>query len=325
MLLSTPTHADADFYAGKSIELVIPTGPGGGFALYAQLVSEYLPRHINGSPEIRQNFLPGAGGMRAANYVAEIAARDGTILFMVNPSGPSAQMLFPDQARFDIALFEPVGVLSALNAVLVVRNDLGIETIEDAIGKEVIIGSIGRGSYTYSVSALLNELYGTAFNIVPTYNGTGEIMLAFERGEIGAFMSVYSSLATRHPTWLDGTGVGRVILQLGLEKESAVLDVPLLTELARTEEETATYRFVSHANAIARSLMMPPGTPQQRVAEMQAAFESMMQDPDFQHEAARLGLPVNWSGADVLAASITEVLATPEAVLAQVRSLTDEQ
>jgi tripartite-type tricarboxylate transporter receptor subunit TctC len=308
-------QTDPPTYQGETIELVLPAAAGGSYGLYGQLVADHLGRHIEGAPVIVPTYIDGAGGRRASNYVANIAARDGNVLYMIHQNAATSQLLDPEAAQYDVAAMKPIGLISAMNSVMVMRHDTGIATIADVPGKEIVVGSTGRGSYQYIVPTLLNQFIGAKFNVVSTYAGTGETMLALERGEIGAFMTSLTSLDERQPTWKDGTGIAQIVLQVGESPAPGLEDVPLLTDLAGSDAERAIYRFMSLPNDMARALVMPDGTPDARVAIMRDAFLKMVADPLFQSEAQRMGLPLQWSDSDTLSNIIAATLATPAEVV----------
>ena len=313
-------QADPPPYLGQRIELVLPAAAGGSYGLYAQLVADHLGLHIDGAPVIVPVYIDGAGGRRASNHVANIAARDGSVLYMIHQNAATSQLLNPNAAQYDVAAMKPIGVLSAMNSVMVMRHDTGVERIGDVTGKNIVIGSTGRGSYQFIVPTLLNQFIGAKFNVVSTYAGTGETMLALERGEIGGFMTSLTSLEERQPTWKDGTGIAQVVLQVGESPAPGLENVPLLTDLSGSDAERAIYRFMSLPNDMARALVMPAGTPDANVAIIREAFLKMVVDPLFQADAERLGLPLQWSDSDALSNVIAATLATPADVVDLARS-----
>lgn len=324
-LAVAPAAAQEELYAGKTIELVLPASAGGSYGIYGVLLADHLTRHIPGSPTIVPNYMRGAGGMRASNYVANVAAADGTTLYMIHQNAPTSQLLNPDGAQYDAGEMIPIGVVSAMNSVMLARNDIGIDSVMDVVETPVNIGSTGRGSYQFVVPTLLNDFLGTQFNIITTYGGTGETMLAVERNEIGAMMTSLLSVQESHPDWVDGSGVAKPILQVGGNPDPALADVPTLNSLAQNDEQRQIFNFLSISNDMARSLVMPAGTPEEYAEVMQKAFVDLMNDPEFQKAAASMGAPLVWADADALGKIIDETLATPEAVVEQTsRYMSDE-
>jgi len=204
-LAAAPALAD-DFFAGRTIDLIVPAGAGGGYGLYALLVAEHLPRHIPGNPAITPNYMGGAGGMRASNYVGQVAPTDGSAIFLMHQNSPTSQLTSPDSASYDAAAFAPIGILSAMNSVLVTRRDSGIDSFEDALSQRVVLGSTGRGSYQFIVPTMVNDYLGTQFQVITTYAGTGETFLALERAEITGLMTSIATVMEGYSEWLEGEG-----------------------------------------------------------------------------------------------------------------------
>jgi tripartite-type tricarboxylate transporter receptor subunit TctC len=324
VLLGAHSAAAQELYDGKTIELVLPAKAGGSYGIYGVLLTEYLPEHIPGNPVIVPNYMDGAGGMRASNYVANVAKKDGTTLYMLHQNTAISQLLSPDAAQYDAAEMIPIGVVSAMNSVMLMKKDGGAAGIEEMKSMPITIGSTGRGSYQFVVPTLLNQYLGTQFNIVTTYGGTGETMLAVERGEIAAMMTSLISVQETHPDWVTGEGVAHVVLQMGGAADPSLPDVPLLTDLALDDTQKAAYQFLSVSNDMARALAMPPGTPDENVEVIRKAFVDMMNDPEFQKAAADSNIPLVWADADALAAVIATTLATPPETVAQVSGMMQE-
>ncbi len=322
--VAAPASAQDDFYAGKTIELIVPASAGGTYGMYAQLLADEMGAFIPGEPTIVANFMRGAGGMRASNYVGNVAATDGTVLFMMHQNSPTSQLLSPDAAQYDAGAFEPIGVVSAMNSVMVVRDDSGVEEIGDVTETEVVLGSTGRGSYQYIVPTLLNEFIGAQFNVITTYGGTGETFLAMERGEIAGLMTSIITLQAQRPDWADGTGDAHVVLQVGTSPASSLPDVPLLASLAETDRQQAIFDFLSASNGFARSLVAPAGTPEDQVEILREAFQAMLEDEGVRERAAERGLPLDSADAETLGNAIQAVLATDPEVIGFTESIMSE-
>lgn len=310
-LTAGSVHAQDDYYAGKRINLIIPAGAGGAYGIYALLLADHMPRHIPGNPTIVPEYMNGAGGMRATNYAANVAPKDGTTMYMIHQNAATQQLLAPEQAQYNATDFPAIGILSSMNSVMVVSDATGISDVTDAMEKTVVTGSTGRGSYQFIIPTLLNEFLGTQFNLVTTYTGTAETMLALERGEIDAFMTSLLSLQESRPAWVDGQDGAHVVLQVGATPDPAIADVPLLTEFAETDEQRAIFQFLSISNSMARSLVMAPGTPEDQVEILRQAFEDLMVDDQFLAAAGQLGVPLVWADAAALSEVLEDTLATP--------------
>lgn len=314
-----------DFYAGKTIDLVVPSSAAGSYSIYARLIAESLPKHIPGNPTIVPQYMGGAGGMRASNQVANTMANDGTVLYVMHQNAPSQQLLDPDQVSYDAAKFIPIGTASALNSAMAIRKDAPASDLEGFKEKEVILGTTGRGSYQFVVPTLMNQFQGTKFKLITTYPGTGETMLAVDQGEIHGMLSSFLTLQQSRPNWTDGSGDAKIVFQIGVKPDPAIPDVPLLTDLATSDEERQLYRFMSLGNRIARSFVFPAGVPQDRVDIMRKAFEEMLQDEEFKELAKRTGAPLDSGDWQELGSLIAEILATPPAVYEVAQKYMTEQ
>lgn len=319
MALGLASPAAADLYSGKTVEVVVPASAGGSYGVYGLLLSDHLGRHLPGNPTVVPNYMGGAGGMKASNYVANVGKKDGTTLYVMHQNAPSSQLLNPNGAKYDVTKFHPIGILSTMNSVMAVRKDTGVASVDDLKTKPVVIGSTGRGSYQFVVPTLLNEYAGANFNIISTYPGSADVMLAVERKEIGALMTSIDTIVKNHPDWAGADGEASLILQVGNIPDPALAGVPTLNSLATTDEAKIAFNFMSVANDMARSLVMPDGTPPEMVEAMRKAFVDLMNDPAFQKAAADSGTSLNWADHETLAAAIAGTMQTAPAIVDKIK------
>src|SRR5580704_2272811 len=185
VLAPPPAAAQADSYKGKTIDLVISTGVGGGLDANARVVARHLADHIPGNPTIVPRNMPGAGHIRAANFVFSQAPRDGTVIATFIPVFVMAQLLDRSKGiQFDPANFNWLASTSSSNTTVYVCNNSGVKSVADATKREVLMGGTGTGSYTLIYPTVMNSLLGTRFKLVTGYQSTAEIGLAMERGEV---------------------------------------------------------------------------------------------------------------------------------------------
>ena len=204
-LLCTPAAADpvADFYQGKSISIVIPTSPGGDYDRRARMVARHMGKHIPGNPTIVASNMPGGGGIVAANWLANIAPKDGSVLLMITQNLPVVQATGAQSIRFDVRRFNWLGLTTNTPNTVVAWHTSNIRSIKDAQERELIVGSTGVGSGSYYYPASMNALAGTRFKIVTGYPGGNDINLAMERGEVGGRGSnSWESWKSTRPQWL---------------------------------------------------------------------------------------------------------------------------
>ena len=305
---------DADFYAGRQIRLTVGTGPGGGYDIYARLLARHIGRHIPGSPNVVVVNMPGAASLTAANYLANIAPRDGTELLMVVQSLPLQQVMKNDKARFDLARFNWIGNMSdAANTVLAWPGS-GVATIADARTKQLVMGSTTASSLGGIYPAIMNRVLGTNFKIIHGYESGDAIDLALERGEVTGRAGIsWAALKAYRANWLRD-GLVRIFAQVGLRREPD-LDAPLLTDLAANDSDRDILRFYSSLVALGRALTTGPDVPAERVATLRRAFDAALADPRLVEEARKQGLDLRSLPGETVQKVVTSMVqAKPESL-----------
>src|SRR5258708_5344423 len=210
--------AQTDFYKGKTIDLVISTGVGGGLDANARVVARHLADHIAGNPTIVPRNMPGAGHIRAANFVFSQAPKDGTVIATFIPVFVMAQVLDRSKGiQFDPANFNWLASTSSSNSTVYTWHASGVKSVADASKRDVLMGGTGAGSYTIIYPTIMNSVLGTRFKLVTGYQSTAEIGLAMERGEVeGRAGNNFNSLKAENAEWLNA-GKITLITQVGLE------------------------------------------------------------------------------------------------------------
>lgn len=322
-LATTACAQDAkDFYRGKTMRLLIGYGPGGGYDLYGRLVAEFLPKFLPGNPTILSQNMPGAGSFLAAKYMAEVAPKDGTIL------GSLAQTLALDSvvnnsANIDVSKFAYIGrVVSNIDTGVALPKS-GIASFDDARHKAFTVGASGGGSTTVLFPSALNTYAGSRFKLVRGYSGTTDIQLAMERGEVD-IVGAYGlpGILISKPGWIE-RGEASILYQASLKRHRLLPNVPTLPELALDEEGREVLRAVASTGEIGRSILTTPGVPADRLALMRAAFNTMLNDPDFLAACQKRGLMVDGASGEEMDAIVRETLQMPHAIIAKVAQLTN--
>jgi tripartite-type tricarboxylate transporter receptor subunit TctC len=305
----------ASFYTGKTVSIIVGFGSGGGYDLYARLLSRYLGAHIPGHPNVIVQNMEGAGGVRAANYVYSIAPKDGTVIAGVNQGAPLFKLLGGKDAQYDPAKFNWIGSMAWSNNTVYVWHTSGIRTIEDAKGREVAMAGSGVISDANIYPAVLNALVGTKFKVINGYAGTNESNLALERGEVeGRGGGGYSSLLSTRPQWLSDKKIV-ILAQVGFEKEPALPNVPTILELVSNEEDRQIASLVTLPVAIGYNYWMAPGVPAERTEILRAAFIDTMADPQFLAEAAKMSFDIRPKTGAQLEKLIRDASTIPKPVL----------
>ena len=316
-------HAQSaeEFYAGKTINMIVSTAGGGAVDLNARLVAKHLARHIPGSPQIVVRNMPGGGHTLAANFVYNQAPRDGTTIGTFINSMPLHQATGGQGVRFDSAKFNWIGSTGVSNLTVMVWHTAGVKSVEDVKKREVVLGATGVGSGTYIYANALNILLGTRFRIVTGYKGITDIDLAVERGEVqGRSGASLAGVLKEHPEWIK-SGKLFPIVQIGFARDPAFKDVPLVHELETTPENRQILRLLSSPVEVGRPYMAPPETPADRVALLRKAFDATMKDKAFLDEGQQLSLEINPISGAELAKIVTATLEAPASVLAAIKPI----
>ena len=285
MLLASIVSACADqmsdFYTGKAISLIVSTGVGGGVDTNARLVAKHFGNHMPGKPSIVVKNMTGAGHLQATNFLYMQAPKDGTHIGAILPAFVGYQVLDGRGAQYDTRNFNFLGSSDVENANLYTWSTLGITKIEEAKGRQVLMGATGAGSYTMLYPTILNNVLGYKFKIVSGYKSTNEIHLAMERGEVfGRAGNFFSSLKAQNPDWLADKKID-ILLQIGEKRDPDWPQVPLLTDLATNEEQRLIFKLFSAEIALGRVFVTTPGVPADRLQSLRNAFAQTMKDQAF--------------------------------------------
>jgi tripartite-type tricarboxylate transporter receptor subunit TctC len=309
-----------DYFKGKTIHMIVGTPPGGGYDTYARLLARHLADFIGGKPSIIVSNMPGASGTKAASYLYSIAPKDGTVIVTFNKSMPLYQALGQSGSAFKTEEMSWIGNVSQTADIVAVWHTAGVKTIADAKRREVIMGADSSGTMT-AYPALLNAALGTRFKIVTGYAGGSAVDHAMEQGEVeGRGSNPWTSWKATRPGWIRD-GLITPLVQVGLRKEADLPDVPLLTDLAETDEQRSMFRFISAPASIERPFAGPPGMAPEALAVLRRAFDKAVRDPAFLTEAAQLNLDVDPHSGAALARIVADIVGTPPAIVRKVREI----
>ncbi len=319
-LAATPAGAQpvADFYRGKTVNVLIGVGVGGEYDLQARLVAKHIGRHIPGNPNVVPQNMTGASGLKMTNYLYLQAPRDGTYIGMSQNAFPAAQAAGLPGIQFDATKFAWLGTIAPVVETMTVWHATGAKSIEDARRREIVAGATSRGAITYFYAAMMNEFLGTRFKLVTGYNGGNEINLAMERGEVEARNNTWSSWKVTKPAWLKDRKI-TVIAQAG--PRAPDLDAPTVEDLARNADDRRVIELVVSGTQLGRPLFITPGAPEDRVKALRAAFDATMKDPEFLAEATSMNFEVAPVGGEALQKIVAKVVGTPKDLAARARHL----
>jgi tripartite-type tricarboxylate transporter receptor subunit TctC len=294
-------RADDEFFKGKTISFVVPTAPGGGYDTYSRLIARHIGRFLPGQPAVVAQNMPGAAGTRAANYLYNVAPKDGTTIAMLDQAVHLDHILGTPGLSADPAKFNWVGRLLSNSAVLYAWHTARVKTIEEVFVHELIVSTSGAASrLNWTV---LNNVVGTKFKIITGYKGTTESRLAMLRGEVDALSQPWAVLKIDGEKLLKDKQIN-LLLQTGIERNADLPDVPRMIDLAKTDEDRALLGLFASPSTIGRSVAAPPGVPGERVAMLRKAFTAALQDRAFQDEVQKQRLELDPLGGAELQANI---------------------
>jgi tripartite-type tricarboxylate transporter receptor subunit TctC len=304
----------ADFYKGKTIDFYIGYSVGGGYDVYARLISQYLGKHIPGNPTIVPKNMTGAGSLKLANWLYQVAPKDGTAIGAIG-RGTAFDPLFKLKgAQFDASKYTWIGSANNEVSVCVSWKGYGVTKFEDLLTKPLVVGGTAASADTDQFPKILNYVLGTKFKIITGYPGGNEVGLAMERGEVqGRCGWSWSSVMSTHKQWYDEKKF-IVLMQLALEKHPDLPDVPLIVELAKTDEQRQLLRLIFARQVMGRPYLAPPGIPQDRADALRKAFMDTMKDKDFLADADKAKMEITPVAGDRLEALVKEIYTTPKAV-----------
>ncbi len=305
----------AEFYRGRNVELVIGWSPGAGYDVYARFLARYLGRHIPGNPTVVAQNMPGAASLRSANYLYNVAAKDGSVLGMIGRGTAFDPLLLANTpAQFEAAKYNWIGSMNDEVSVCVSWGEPGITKIADVYAKELIMGGSGPSADTDQHPQLMNGLLGTKFKVIPGYPGGNEINLAMQRGEVkGRCGWSWSSVKVTHSEPYRDKAF-HVLLQFSMSKHADLPHIPLVTDLAKTEEQRQMFTLIVARQVMGRPVLAPPGVPPVRVAALRKAFMDTLADPEFLAEAARSKIEITPVSGERVQKLVDEIYAQPKEI-----------
>lgn len=322
-MIPVPAVADAvsDFYKGKIVNLIISTGAGASYDFYGRTVVRHMSNHMTGNPAFTAQNMPGASGFRAGNHLYNVAPKDGTVIGSFNSAIAFYQAMNQPGIQFKAENFSWIGSIPQDTAVVAVWHTTGVKSVEDAKKTEVIMGATGASGTMAGYPALLNSVLGTKFKIVTGYDGGNSVNLAMERGEVtGRGNTTWASYKSVNAEWVrEGKIVP--IVQIGMVRDPNLPQVPLLTDLARNDEERRIFEFVGSTVALGQPFAAPPGIPADRLAALRDAFEKTLRDPAFRKDAEKLAAQVelNPIPGDEVTKIVKRTTETPAALVEKTR------
>jgi tripartite-type tricarboxylate transporter receptor subunit TctC len=319
----------ADFYRGKQVQLIVGYGTGGGYDVYARALARHIGRHIPGNPSVVVQNMPGAGSLRAANFLYNAAPKDGTAFGLFARNMPLLAIIGGNpNVQFDPRKFTWLGSSSSFADdayLLFVRKDAPVKSVDDARkpgGPPLILAGTAEGATGNDVPVLLRDALGLNIKLISGYPDSGAIFLAVDRKEAEGRTVDYSSVKTSKPDWLKPDGNMHALVQFGrTARHPDFPDVPTARELARDERSRALIEVAELPLNLARPYVAPPGVPSDRAKALQHAFIATHRDPQFLDEAARLKMDVSVVTSDEALRLIDKIGGAPPDILKTIEKL----
>lgn len=324
-ILSLSAARAQEFYSGKTIIIDVGSAAGGSYDLYARLVASYIGRHIPGNPAVIVHNMPGANSGAMANFIYEVAPKDGTELGAPANTLPLMQLLEPQRVKLNSAEFNWIGAVSSPASVFATWYTSGVKTIDDARSKEVLIGATTPGSTMEMYPLIANNLLGTKFKVITGYLGGAEINIAMERGEVqGRGGNTYVAYRIQHPDWILDKKLN-FVFQVTEERDPMMPETPTLLEYAKTDEQRKIISVLVTTEAIGRSLIASPSVPADRVALLRKALMEVIKDPGFLADAENTQLEISPVPGEKLQQMVKNLVATPPYIMEKYKQVVSRE
>jgi tripartite-type tricarboxylate transporter receptor subunit TctC len=318
---SSPAQAQsvADFYKGRSVALAISFAPGGGYDLYARILGRHIGKYIPGNPNIVPQNMPGAGGLRVAQYFYNAAPKDGSMFGTFTRMAHIAPLYDPSQ-KYDSAKFTWLGAITDAVSVCITWHASPVKTWQDFLAKPTTFGGTGPSGEVDIFTNVYKNVFGANVKLAAGYSGTAEAMLAIERGEIDGMCGIdWTTLKAQRARWIKEKQIN-VLVQTAFRKDPDLPNVPLIMDLTNDPEKLQILRMYVSSHEFARPFAAPPGIPADRAAALIAAFEATTKDAGFLAETAKHQMEVAPVSGKKLADMLAELYTTPEPILAKARA-----
>ena len=306
------------FYKGKTIEVIVGFPPGAYNDVYSRLLASHMGKYIPGHPGFVIRNMPGGGSFIAANHIYSNAPRDGTVMGLGSPTLALDEALATDGVRFKTGELGWIGRTNSNINVLATWNTVKVRNIDDALKMETTLSGTGIGSTTAIYPIALNNVLGTKFKMVMGYKGSGEGMMAMERGETDGHNTSWTTFYGMHPDWFDEKKLN-ILVQFSLARNPRLKDVPTALELAKTDEQRAVLRAVLLATEVGYAFFTSPGVPPERLKALRVAFDKAVADPEFLAEAKKMNADIDPLTGEELQRQIADLGKASPAIISKVK------
>jgi tripartite-type tricarboxylate transporter receptor subunit TctC len=312
-------------FAGETVAIEIGYGVGGGYDTYARVLAKHYGRLIPGNPNVVPRNMPGAGSLRAANFIYNLAPKDGTELGAFSASAAMEPLMGNDQAKFDAAKFGWVGSMNQDISFCGVWQRPGNATsFADMLkpaGPETIFGSAGPAAISHQHPLVLKNLLHANVRVISGYEGNKEVNLAMQRGEVfGACGLFVSSIKAQ---WLKDVQEGRLklVIQMGPKTTDEFGKVPSVFDYVTTDEDKKVLELHFKQILLGRPIAAPPGMPKERLAALRKAFTETMKDPAFLADAEKANIDIDPADGDQVGQLLAQFADYPKNVIEKAKAV----
>jgi tripartite-type tricarboxylate transporter receptor subunit TctC len=315
----------ADFYRGKALNIVVGHEAGTGYDFFGRTLARHITRHLPGNPNAVPQNMPGAGGLRAANWLYNVAAKDGTVVSVLAPETALKPIFGDAAASYEPAKFTWIGNMDESIATCTVSARSGITAIEQLFARETVFGATGVAAPTSKFAYALVNFLGARIKVVQGYKGSNDLRIALNRGEIeGACGPSHSTLKTQWKDDIESSRI-RVLVQFGLKKLPELAGAAHIYDYAKSNEDRTVFDVAFGPHLLGRPVIAPPGMPADRANALRTAFMRTMQDAELLAEISRLGLEVRPSSGNEVEALVARFAAFPKSVIERATAGLHEQ
>jgi tripartite-type tricarboxylate transporter receptor subunit TctC len=311
----TPNDSAADFYRGKSLNIIVGHEAGTGYDFFGRTLARHITRHLAGNPGAVPQNMPGAGGLRAANWLYNVAAKDGTVVSVLAPETALKPIFGDAAASYEPARFTWIGNMDESIATCTVSARSGITSVDQLLTREAVFGATGSAAPTSKFAYALVNFLGAKIKVVQGYKGSNDLRIALNRGEIeGACGPSHSTLKTQ---WKDDIDSGRIrpLVQFGLNKLADLKDAAHIYDYAKSKEDREVFDVAFGPHVLGRPVLAPPGVPADRAAALRTAFIRTMQDAELLAETSKLGLEIRPASGAEVEALVARFASFPKSVI----------
>ena len=321
--LAAPAGAQAqsvaDFYKGKTVNVIVGYTAGGGYDLYARALTRHMGKHLPGNPNFIVQNITGAGSLNAANNIYNVAPKDGTSFGTFGRGLAMEPLIGTARVQYDSTKFTWLGSGTNEISLCATWHTSPVKTWQDALTAQFAVGGEGAGSDPDTYAAFVRNVFGVKLKLVTGYHGTSDIILAIERGEVdGRCGWSWSSIKSTRASWIPEKKLN-YLFHMSEAKAPELAHIPTISDFA-TDRQKQILRLVTSRQTMGRPFAAPPGVPADRAQALRRGFDATLKDPAFLAEADKLKLEVNPVSGEDVTRLVTELYATPKDIVEEART-----